>query len=162
MEKKHVLMGMAVALLIVGALAYPSARWFLVTLGARTPVEKLGRFPDATQILGLREAIREVGRKYKLDPAKLQVNLAVEVRGMMGSGIPFTYVLVDCTDGERTWSYRMGSERGHRIETSHSSEFLDALREGGVDLSKMESAPSPVVVPAGAGQGGGEGGGEGE
>lgn len=138
MEKKHVLAGMAVALLVIGVLVFPSARWLVFTIQARGPIDKLGRFPDATQILALPEALREVARKVKLDPAKLQVRLAIEERGMLGTGIAFTYVLVECSDGERTWQHGVGSEKGHRIETSHTADFFNALKAGGVDLSKIE------------------------
>lgn len=137
MEKKHVLAGMGVLLLVVGVLLWPAARWLTFTVKAQSPVEKLGRFPEAPQILALPEQLREVARSVKLDPAKLQVKLGLEERGMMG-GIVFTYVLVECSDGERTWSYRSGSELGRRIETTLSADLLKALKEGGVDLSKME------------------------
>lgn len=137
MEKKHVLAGMGVVLLVVGALLWPSVRWMAFGIQAASPVEKLGRFPEAPQILALPEQLREVARKVKMDPAKLTVRLGLEERGVMG-GIVFTYVLVECSDGERTWAYSSGSERGRRIETSLTGDFLNALREGGVDLSKME------------------------
>jgi hypothetical protein len=151
MEKKH--FAVIAVVVVIGALVFGPARWFLFTLRARDDVQKLGRFPQASEILALPTALRETARRHKLDPAQLQVRLAVEVRGMMGSGIPFTYVLVECTDGSRRWSYSVGSEKGHRIESSHSAEFLDALKAGGVDLSKMQEAPSPVVVPATPGAG---------
>ncbi|MCO5172044.1 MAG: hypothetical protein M9894_37575 [Planctomycetes bacterium] len=132
MEKKHALAGLAVVA-VVGVIALPWARWGLFTLQARGTVEKLGRFPDAGQILGLPDALRQDARKYGIEPARLQVKLGLEERAVM-AGIAFTFVIVEVTDGARTFSYSAGSERGRRIETARTAEFLEALREGGVDL----------------------------
>lgn len=135
MEKKHVLAGLVVVG-ILGALAFPYAQWGLFALAARGTVEKLGRFPEAPQILALPDAIKQDAAKYWIDPAKVQVRMGLEERAMMGT-VAFTYLLVDVTDGKRSLSYTSGSDRGHRIETSHTAEFLEALEAGGVDMSKM-------------------------
>lgn len=135
MEKKHVLAGVAVVA-VVGALAFPWAAWGLFTLKARGTIEKLGRFPAAAQILALPDGLAADAAKYKIDPSKLKVQLGLEERAMMGA-VSFTYLTIDVTDGERTFSYSVGSQKGHRIETPHSAGLLEALEEGGVDLSKM-------------------------
>ncbi|MCW8141875.1 MAG: hypothetical protein KIT58_23460 [Planctomycetota bacterium] len=135
MEKKHALAGLAVVA-VIGVVALPWARWGLFVLQAHGTVEKLGRFPDAGQILALPEGLRQDARKYGIDPSKLQVRLGLEERAVM-AGIAFTFVTVEASDGKRTFSYSAGSERGRRIETAHTAEFLEALREGGVDFSRF-------------------------
>lgn len=135
MEKKHALAGLAVVA-VVGALAFPWAQWGLFALKARGTIEKLGRFAEAPEILALPDAIKQDAAKYWIDPAKVQVRMGLEERSMMGA-VAFTFLTVDVTDGKRTLSYSAGSERGRRIETPHTAEFLEALQAGGVDMSKM-------------------------
>jgi hypothetical protein len=135
MEKKHALAGLAVVA-VLGALAFPWAQWGLFALKSRGTIEKLGRFPGAPEILALPDALKQDAAKYRIDPAKLQVRMGLEERAMMGA-VAFTYLTVDVTDGKRSLSYSVGSERGHRIETAHTGEFLEALQEGGVDTSKL-------------------------
>lgn len=135
MEKKHALAGLAVVA-VIGALAFPWAQWGLFALKSRGTIEKLGRFPEAPQILALPDALRQDASKYWIDKDKIQVRMGLEERSMMGA-IAFTFLTIDVTDGKRTLSYSVGSERGHRIESPHTAEFLEALQAGGVDTSKM-------------------------
>ncbi len=135
MEKKHALAGLAVVA-VIGALAFPYAQWGLFMFKSRGTIEKLGRFPDPPQILALPDALKQDAAKYWMDPAKLQVRMGLEERSMMGA-VAFTFLTIDVTDGKRSFSYSVGSERGHRIESPHSAEFFEALQAGGVDTSKM-------------------------
>lgn len=136
MEKKHALAGLAVVA-VIGGLAFPWAQWGLFALASRGTIEKLGRFPDAPQILALPDALEQDAARYWIDPAKVQVRMGLEERSVMGA-VAFTFLTVDVTDGKRTFSYSAGSERGRRIETAHTAEFLEALQAGGVDTSKMK------------------------
>lgn len=142
MEKKHVVGGILVVVAIVGVLVYPSVRFALFTFRARGTIEKLPRFAEAPQILGLADAIKADAAHHRLDPAKVTVRLALEERGMMGTDIMFTFILVTVTDGERTWSYSAGSQAGRRIETP--IERLLPLEQAGVEIRRA-AAPEPAA-----------------
>ncbi len=136
MERKHVALAGLVLAVIVGVLVLPFAQWGLFCLKGQETVRKLGRFPDVTAILGVKQGLADDARKYKLDPAKLTVNLAIEERAMAGTVI-FTYLLVDCSyDGKRSWSYGGTGERGLRVETVMSGETYAQLEAAGVTIKK--------------------------
>jgi hypothetical protein len=144
MEKKHVALGAGAVVAIIAVLLYPSARFALFTLGARETIEKLGRFPSAQDITGLPDRLKETAARYKMDPAQLQVRMALEERSMMGA-VSFTFLLVTVTEGKRTWSYSVGGQAGHRCETS--IENLLSVEEAGVEIRR---APAPAPAPAAA------------
>lgn len=148
MEKKHVAIGALVVVAVIAVLVYPSARFWLFTLKARETIEKLGRFPEAPQILALPDALRQEAVRYKMDPAQLTVRMALEERSMMGA-VNFTFLLVTVGDGTRTWSYGVGSQAGHRCETP--IERLLSLEEAGVELRR-----APTGAPAGGDDGAGD------
>lgn len=136
MEKKHVALAGLVLTAIVGFLVLPFAQWGLFCLKAQETVRKVGRFPDVPTILGVKQGLADDARKYKLDLAKLKVELGIEERAMAGT-VVFTYLLVDCTyDGKRTWSYGGTGERGLRIETAMTGETYTELQAAGVRIKK--------------------------
>lgn len=133
MEKKHVALGGLALVAVVCALAYPSAQWFLFGFKAQDTVTKLGRFPTVEQIVGVKQALGEDARKYKLDVSKLEVKLGLQERSM--GPVVFTYLLVDCRLGDKTWSYGGGGQQGLHIETPLSNDYA-RLEEAGVVIKK--------------------------
>lgn len=136
MEKKHVALAGLVFTGILAFLLFPFAQWGMFCLRGQEAVRKLGRFPDVPAIVNVKQDLADVARKYKLDPAKLTVDLAIEERAMAGTVI-FTYLLVDCSyDNKRSWSYGGTGERGLRIETPLTGDTYIELEKAGVRIKK--------------------------
>jgi len=124
--------GMIVGLVIVAALfavAAPWARQVMVELAVQGVVLKLGRYPDANQITGLRDGLAKIPTKYFVDPAQVKVDLGLEERNMGAAGI-WRYVTVKVDYGKTV-------TREHRIETSVNEDFFQALSDGGVAVTRI-------------------------
>jgi hypothetical protein len=146
MEKKHAAV-VLVVLGVIAGLAFRPAQWGLFTFRARDAVAAVGRFPTAEGILRLPADLRAVAERHKLDPAALEVRLALEARAM--GPVLMHFVTVDARAHGRSWSYEGAQGRGHRIESAVDDAMLRALEEGGVDISRARPpATEPAEEPA--------------
>lgn len=139
MDKKGAA-ALVAALAVVGGLAFRPAQWGLFSFRARDAVEAVGRFPDAGAILRVPGELRAVAQRHWLDPAAVEVRLALEARNM--GPVVMYFVIVDARSRGRSWSYEGAQGRGHRIETPVDDALLRALEEGGVDVTRAR-APEP-------------------
>lgn len=126
MEKKHAAIGALVVAALLAWLVAPTAQWGLFRLRAQDTVFQLERFPDAARIVSLPDRLREDVRRYKLDPAQVEVTLRLEPRAM--GPVTFHFLTVRCARGGQVFT------KEHRVETPVDDAFLDALEAGGVQV----------------------------
>jgi hypothetical protein len=134
MEKKHTALIALVVVGVVAFLAWPHARWFVYGMRVNEVMLALPRFATAENVLALPDDLKAAAKDYPgLDPKDIKVSLKLEARAQAGV-VVFYFLVAEVSSG----SFSHTQER--RIETGIDHAFLDALYEGGVNITKAESA----------------------